>query len=91
VNGAFTASGMKTSFPEESGLECELARTVPFRANSLLAFVNSGAAHGATLPPDAALAQRYAFQFYIKPDDGKLKKLLQDLPEDVRATWKGLA
>ena len=90
VNGSFTASGMKTSFPEEAGFECELARTVPFRANSLLAFVNSSAAHGATLPPDAGLAQQYTFQFYIKPDDGKLKTLLRDLPDDVRATWKGL-
>lgn len=91
VNGAFTHSGMKTFFPEEAGLTCDVARSVPFRANSLLAFVNSGAAHGATLPPDAALDERYTFQFYIKPDDGKLKKLLQDLPEEIRADWKGLA
>jgi hypothetical protein len=90
VNGRFTHLGTKTFFPEEEGLTCEVARSVPFRANTLLAFVNSGAAHGATLPPDAPLDERYAFQFYIKPDDGKLKKLLQDLPEDVRATWKGL-
>lgn len=90
VNGAFRHSGMKTFFPEEAGLTCDVARSVPFRANSLLAFVNSGAAHGATLPADAPLDERYTFQFYIKPDDGKLKKLLQDLPEDVRADWKGL-
>ncbi len=91
VNGAFRHSGMKTFFPEEAGLTCDVAASVPFRANSLLAFVNSGAAHGATLPADAPLDERYTFQFYIKPDDGKLKKLLQDLPEDVRADWKGLA
>ena len=90
VNGAFRHSGMKTFFPEEAGLTCDVARSVPFRANSLLAFVNSGAAHGATLPVDASLDERYTFQFYIKPDDGKLKKLLQDLPEDIRADWKGL-
>jgi hypothetical protein len=90
VNGRFTHTGTKTFFPEEEGLTCEVARMVPFRANTLLAFVNSGAAHGATLPADAALDERYAFQFYIKPDDGKLKKLLQDLPDDIRATWKGL-
>jgi hypothetical protein len=90
VNGPFTHSGMKTFFPEEAGLTCDVARSVPFRANSLLAFVNSGAAHGATLPADATLDERYTFQFYIKPDDGKLKKLLQSLPEEIRADWKGL-
>jgi len=90
VNGRFTHSGMKTFFPEEAGLTCDVALSVPFRANSLLAFVNSGAAHGATLPADATLDERYTFQFYIKPDDGKLKKLLQNLPEEIRADWKGL-
>jgi hypothetical protein len=90
VSGPFTQSGMKTFFPEEAGLTCEVARSVPFRANTLLAFVNSGAAHGATLPADAPLDERYAFQFYIKPDDGRLKKLLLELPEEIREDWRGL-
>lgn len=90
VNGAFRHSGMKTFFPEEEGVTCDVACSVPFRANALLAFVNSGAAHGATLPVDASLDERYTFQFYIKPDDGKLKKLLRGLPEEIRADWKGL-
>lgn len=89
VDRPFVASGMKTFFPEEAGLTCELARTVPFRPNTLLAFVNSRAAHGATLPPGAPLEERYAYQFYLKPDDGTLKKMLQDLPEDARAVWEG--
>lgn len=89
VNRPFVASGMKTFFPEEAGLTCELARDVPFRPNTLLAFVNSRAAHGASLPPGAALDERYAFQFYLKPDDGTLKKLLKDLPADARASWEG--
>ena len=89
VDRPFVASGMKTFFPEEAGLRCKLARDVPFRPNTLLAFVNSRAAHGASLPPGAALEERYAFQFYLKPDDGTLKKLLKDLPADARASWEG--
>lgn len=91
VDRPFVASGMKTFFPEEEGLKVELAYTVPFRANTLLAFVNSRAAHGATLPADAPLHERFAFQFYIKPDDGELKKLLKDVPESARAAWSALA
>jgi hypothetical protein len=91
VDRSFVANGMKTYFPEEDGLACELARTVPYRANSMVAFVNSRAAHGATLPADAPLLERYAYQFYVKPDDGQLKKLLRDLPEADRAAWDALA
>ena len=49
------------------------------------------AAHGATLPPGAPLAERYSYQFYVKPDDGRLKKLLRELPEDAQAVWEGLS
>ncbi len=56
----------------------------------MLAFVNSGAAHGATLPREAPLKERYAYQFYIKPDDGALKRLLAGLPEEARAPWAEL-
>ena len=91
VDRPFVASGMKTFFPEDEGLTCTLARTVPYRANTMLAFVNSRAAHGATLPTDAPLLERYAFQFYVKPDDGQLSKLLRDLPDDARRTWGELA
>ena len=84
------ASGTKTFFPEEEGVKCELAVTVPFRANTLLAFVNAKAAHGATLPVDAPLKERYSFQFYVKPDDRGLKALLRELPEDARALWAGV-
>jgi hypothetical protein len=83
----FVASGMATCFPENHGLTCSLARTAPYRANSLLVFVNSGAAHGASLPRDATLSERYAYQFYVKPEDGKLKKLLRELPPEAQAAW----
>ena len=83
----FVASGMKTFFPEAAGLTCEVADTIPYRPNTMLAFVNSKAAHGAMLPPGAPLEERYAYQFYVKPIDGELKKLLRDLPEDERSAW----
>lgn len=87
VDRPFVQSEMKTFFPEQHGLRCTLARTVPYRANTLFAFVNSAAAHGATLPLDASLKERYAYQFYVKPDDGELKRLLRGLPEEARADW----
>ena len=87
VNRPFVASGMKTFFPESVGLTCEVAHTIPYRPNTMLAFVNSKAAHGATLPPGASLEERYTYQFYVKPIDGELKKLLRDLPADERSAW----
>jgi hypothetical protein len=87
VGRPFTSSTMGKFYPEDEGLPLELARTVPFRPNTLLAFVNSKAAHGATLPADAALRERYAYQFYVKPRDGDLKKLLLELPVESRRNW----
>ena len=89
VKKAFTSSTMGKFYPEDEGLPVELARTVPFRANTLFAFVNSKAAHGASLPADAPLHERYAYQFYVKPRDGDLKKLLLELPPDARKNWSG--
>ena len=90
VGKRFTSSTMGKFYPEDEGLPVELARTVPFRPNTLFAFVNSKAAHGATLPPDAPLLERYAYQFYVKPLDGDLKKLLLELPSERRANWARL-
>jgi hypothetical protein len=87
VGKPFTSSTTGKFYPEDEGLPVELARTVPFRANTLLAFVNSKAAHGATLPADAPLRERYAYQFYVKPRDGDLKKLLLELPPESRTNW----
>ena len=89
VKTPFTSSTMGKFFPEDEGLPVEIARTVPFRPNTLFAFVNSKAAHGASLPPDAPLLERYAYQFYVKPRDGDLKKLLRELPPDARRNWAG--
>jgi hypothetical protein len=90
VDRPFVASGMKTFYPEDAGYRCEVARTVPFRRNTLLAFVNSKAAHGASLPPDAPLHERFAYQFYIKPPDRGLTELLRELPAEASAAWSGL-
>ena len=87
VDRPFVQTGTKTFFPGEAGLTCTLASTVPYRANMLLAFINSGGAHGAELPADAPLLERYAYQFYVKPVDGELKKLLRALPPDAQAAW----
>jgi hypothetical protein len=87
VGKPFTSGTMGKFYPEDEGLPVELARTVPFRPNTLLAFVNSRAAHGATLPADASLRERYAYQFYVKPRDGDLKKLLLELPPESRRNW----
>lgn len=87
IRTPFTSSTMGKFYPEDEGFAVELARTVPYRANTLLAFVNSKAAHGATLPPDAPLRERYAYQFYVKPRDGELKKLLLELPPESRTNW----
>jgi hypothetical protein len=88
VDRPFVASGMSTFFPDSIGARCTLARTVPYRANSMLVFVNSRAAHGAELPLDASLRERYAYQFYVKPNDNELKKLLRSLPAEARASWE---
>ena len=87
VDRPFVQTGTKTFFPEQAGLQCTLARTVPYRGNMLLAFVNSRGAHGAVLPPDAPLHERYAYQFYVKPIDGELKKLLRTLSPEAQAAW----
>jgi hypothetical protein len=87
VGQSFRSVAMGKFYPEDEGLPVEVAKTVPYRANTLFAFVNSKAAHGASLPPDAALRERYAYQFYVKPRDGDLKKLLLELPPESRSNW----
>ena len=87
VDRPFVSAGLKTYYPENHGLRCTVARTVPYRPNTLFAFINSGAAHGAVLPADASLKERHAYQFYVKPDDGELKQLLRALPDEARAAW----
>ena len=49
----------------------------------------AGGSVSATLPKDASLLERYAYQFYVKPLDADLKGLLRELPAADRAQWVG--
>ena len=81
---------LNTYYPERDGIKCELVKTLPFRQNSLLVFMNSSAAHGAEIPVDQAPAklERYAYQFYIGPESAALKELIDDLPDEQQAAWR---
>ena len=89
VDGDREAAYMQTYYPEQHGARCELVKTVPFRANSMLVFVNSGGAHGARIPDDApAELERYSYQFYVAPGLDELAALIADLPPDRQAMWR---
>jgi hypothetical protein len=83
------SSYSQTYYPEEEGRRCELVKVVPYRANSMLVFLNSFGAHGARIPQDApADTQRHAYQFYIGPEPEALDALIKDLPPDRQALWR---
>jgi len=88
VNRPFVAPFLKTYYPREDGLECTVAKTIPFTANRFIAFINADAAHGAELPRDAAQQDRYAYQFYIQPDAARFDDLLRRVPADTQALWQ---
>jgi hypothetical protein len=70
---------------------CRLVQDVPFRANSMLVFLNSAGAHGAKIPDDPALAdlQRYIYQFRIGPTSDAIAALRHMLPEEQLPFWAG--
>lgn len=70
---------------------CQLVRSVPFRANTMLVFLNSTGAHGASIPADAEppSLERYVYQFRLGPDNQTIKRLLSQMPEDRRPLWAG--
>ena len=79
----------QTYYPEADGHVCELDTTVPFKPNTLLALLNSRGAHGAAIPADApAGIERYAYQFYVAPENTALAALIKPLPPERRAMWK---
>lgn len=89
VHDDVEAGYKQTYYPEQDGKRCELVRVVPFRANSMLAFLNSRGAHGATIPPDApATIERYTYQFYVAPRTDMLTALIKQLPPAKRAMWQ---
>ena len=83
------ASYKQTYYPEGDGRRCELATVVPFRPNTMLAFLNSHGAHGATISADAPPdLERYSYQFYVAPENEALGALIRELPRDRRTMWQ---
>lgn len=82
----------QTYYPASAGHQCELVKVVPFRPNTMLVFLNSRGAHGATIPADApATLERYTYQFYVAPLNEALSTLIKSLPPERRAKWKSRA
>jgi hypothetical protein len=83
------ASYKQTYYPEADGRRCELVTVVPFRPNSMLVFLNSRGAHGATIPADADPGlERYSYQFYVSPEQAALGALIRELPPERRVMWQ---
>jgi hypothetical protein len=70
---------------------CELVKAVPFRPNTLLVFLNSSGAHGASIPADAqpASLERYVYQFRLGPPKETIAALLARMDPHARALWAG--
>lgn len=86
------ATYTQTYYPEQDGRRCELVRTVPYRPNSMLVFLNSGGAHGADIPADApADLERYSYQFYVGPSPDDMDTLVAELPAARQALWRSKA
>ena len=82
----------QTYYPGAAGHACELVKVVPFRPNTMLVFLNSRGAHGASIPADApASLERYAYQFYVAPLNESLSALIKSLPPEPRARWRNKA
>lgn len=70
---------------------CDLVKTVPFRANSLLVFLNSTGAHGASIPADAEPAnlERYLYQFRLGLENESKHAFLAGMTPEDRERWQG--
>jgi len=71
--------------------KCELVKDVAFRANTMLAFLNSEGAHGASIPADAQPPnlERYIYQFRLGPTGKVIKRLTDLMPSEQAAMWAG--
>ena len=77
INGTPKIDRTSTFYPESQGLTCDVVKMVPFKANTAVAFLNYGAAHGADIPKTAPKdTERYAYQFYVSPEPGALAALV---------------
>ncbi len=88
VEGDSEVDRKQTFCPEDVGHACTLAKTVPFRANSMLVFLNQRGAHSANIPKDAPPVERYTYQFYVAPDTDALTALLKTLPPERKVMWE---
>jgi hypothetical protein len=87
----FVAPYANTYYPERDGVPCELAKTMPYRGNLCVSFLNlGGGAHGASIPDDAKPSdmRRIVFQFYIGPEREQLEALINRLPVERQVAWK---
>lgn len=92
VHDDVDADYKQTYYPGTAGHKCELVKVVPFRPNTMLVFLNSRGAHGATIPADApATLERYTYQFYVAPLNEALSALIKSLPPELRAKWRSRA
>lgn len=67
---------------------CEMVKDVPFRANTMLVFLNSVGAHGASIPSDQPKdLERYIYQFRLGPDSKAINRLISLMPPDQAAMW----
>lgn len=89
VHGDAEASDDKPLWIDSA--RCELVTSVPFRANSMLAFLNSTGAHGASIPADARPAnlERYVYQVRLGPGSAGIERLISLMPPEQRAQWAG--
>ena len=89
VRGDEEAPNDKPYYVDES--RCDLVRSVPFKANSMLAFLNSAGAHGASIPADAKPTdlERYVYQFRLGPDRKGIQQLLAQMSAERRERWAG--
>jgi hypothetical protein len=86
----FVPGWANTYYPEDEGVACELAKTMPYRGNLCLSFLNlGGGAHGASVPEDAQPPdlRRLAFQFYMGPDREELDPIIARLPPGLQVAW----
>jgi len=83
------AATSRVYYPETA--RCELVKDVSFRANTMLAFLNSEGAHGAAIPADAQPPnlERYIYQFRLGPTGKVIKRLTDLMAPEQAAMWAG--
>ena len=91
VEGDTEADYKQTYYPQANGQHCELVANVPFRPNTMLAFVNARGAHGAQDCRDAPAVDRYSYQFYVAPEADVFASFIKQLPAERRRMWQSKA